>query len=82
MNAINWNNALKEDAFIFAGILATVFSIGLSIWAVVIWQGTGFAELIPEITMRIAIPAVSLLMVGVQTIFSGFIMGILKMGGI
>jgi hypothetical protein len=80
VNAVNWNDILKEDAFIFGGIFATIVGIGLSIWAVIIWRGTGFADLIPEITMRIAIPAVSLLMAGVHAIFSGFIMGILKIG--
>lgn len=77
-SSINWNKKLKEDTFIFGGILLTVIGIGLSICALLYWGSQGFSELVPEISMRIAIPAVSVLEIGLQSVFLGFMVGILK----
>ena len=76
--SVDWNKKLNEDIFIFTGIFLTVLGIGLSIYVLLYWKNTGYSELVPEIVMRIAIPAVSLLEIGLQSIFSGFIIGILK----
>lgn len=75
---IDWNKKLKEDALIFVGFILTTLGIALSIYALLYWKRTGYSELIPEIVMRIAIPAVTLLELGIQSIFSGFIIAILK----
>ena len=75
---IDWNKRLKEDRFIFLGLLAAVAGIVLSIVAVSSWKGTGFGELDPEVTMRLTIPAVILIVVGIQSQLSGFIMSIIK----
>lgn len=74
----DWNKRLKEDAFIFMGILLMIIGVALSIYVLLYWRRTGYSELVPEIVMRIAIPAVSLLELGVQSVFSGFIIAILK----
>lgn len=76
--SIDWNQKLKEDVFIFTGILLTIIGIAFSIYVLLYWKNTGYSELVPEIVMRVAIPAVSLLEIGMQLIFSGFIIGILK----
>lgn len=76
--SVNWNEKLKEDRFIFAGIFLMVFGIVLSICALLYWRSTGWSELVPEIVMRITIPAAALVELGVQLIFSGFMIGILK----
>lgn len=76
--SVNWNERLKEDRFIFSGILLTVLGIALSIYALLYWRGIGYSELIPEIVMRIAIPSVSLLEIGLQSLLTGFMIGILK----
>lgn len=77
-SSVNWNERLHEDTFIFGGILLTIAGIVLSICALLYWRNRGYLELVPEITMRIAIPAVSLLEVGLQSIFLGFMIAILK----
>lgn len=75
---LDWNKKLKEDVFIFSGIFLVLAGIGLSVAALFYWKNTGFSKLVPEIAMRIAIPAVSLMQVGIQLMFSGFMIGILK----
>lgn len=76
--SINWNEKLNEDIFIFGGILLAVFGIVLSISALMYWKHTGYSQLVPEVVMRIIIPGASLLEIGLQSVFSGFIIGILK----
>lgn len=56
----------------------TILGVLLSVYAVMYWRHTGYAELKPEIVMRIAIPAASLLELGMQAAFSGFMIGIFK----
>ncbi len=76
--SIDWNKKLKEDIFILGGVLLVVLGIGLSIYAMSIWSSLGFGQLDPERIMRVTIPAVVLIAIGIQSMFSGFIIGILK----
>lgn len=76
--SIDWNRKLKEDLFIFSGIFLTAAGIILSVFALLYWKHTGYSDLLPEVTMRLAIPAATLLELGIQSIFSGFVIGILK----
>lgn len=66
------------DKGIFAGIILTVLGILLSILAVIVWGKNSFGELIPEQIMRIIIPAVTMIAIGIETIFASFFMGILQ----
>lgn len=74
----DWNNRLKEDLFIFLGMLLLTIGIILSIFAVSVWSIVGFGFLVPEQIMRITIPAATLIAIGTQSIFTGFIMSIVK----
>lgn len=76
--SVDWNQILKEDKIIFGGFMVLAVGIILSLFALGIWKGNGFAELIPEVVMRITIPAVACIEIGLQMIFNGFIIGILK----
>jgi hypothetical protein len=54
--------------------------IGGGVWlghAVAGWRAFGFGNLDPRVTMRSVIPGVLLLMLGVQTVFASFFLGIL-----
>jgi len=62
---------------IFVGLLLIFTGLALSGYAIWIWKGTGFGELEPSSVFRIVIPAVFLLIVGVQTILNSFFLGIL-----
>lgn len=76
--SINWNDRLKEDLFIFAGIVLLIAGIAFSISAVSVWRIGGFGPLIPEQIMRITIPAVTMIAIGIQSTFAGFLMSIVK----
>lgn len=78
---MDWNRKLKGDNFISIGFLLVVVGIVLSTYALVYWKQTGYARLLPEIVMKIAIPAVLLLELGIKTLFSGFVIDILKISG-
>ena len=72
------NDRLKGDVFIACGFGLIVVGVILSIIALTIWKKDNFGDLIPENMMRIALPAVTTLTIGVQSLFSGFFVEILK----
>ena len=59
-------------------MLISFLGIALSIAAVSYWKARGYGELILEQIMKITIPAVTMIAIGVQSIFVGFIMSIVK----
>jgi len=75
---IDWNNKIKEDRFIFIGGVFILLGMILSIYTLSMWKHSGYGSLVPEVVMRYAIPAISLMIIGIQSLFSGFLMGILK----
>lgn len=60
-----------ESGLIF-GILMIIAGISGSVLALHKWAGSGFGALLPEEMMRITIPSVTLLIVGMQTVFASF----------
>lgn len=56
--------------FVFAGMGLSAVSFG-------IWANTQFGDLVPNEIMRLVIPAVTCLIVGMQIIFSSFFMGMI-----
>lgn len=77
-NSIDWNQKINEEVFIFSGAILAIAGIAAGIYTLIYWKHTGYSNLIPEIVMRIAIPAAALFEIGLQALFSGFVMGILK----
>jgi len=63
--------ALSGLAIILIGIIMTVI-------ALILWGRESFGELNPESFMRLTIPAVTLIAIGVQLAFSGFFIDILR----
>jgi hypothetical protein len=78
-DGLDWNKKIKEDIFIFTGSILILIGIALSVCALAIWKNAGYSTLTPEYIMRIVIPAVSLMIMGIESLFSGFLMGIFKM---
>lgn len=74
----DWNKRIREDLLIFGGMAAVVLGIILSISALGIWRATGYGDLNPEMIMRRTIPAAALIALGVQSVFAGFVMSIIK----
>ena len=74
----NWNKLVPENTVIACGALLTLAGILLMIYAVIKWHQTGFGDLDPNHIMRIVIPSILLMQVGIESICIGFIIGIVK----
>ena len=74
----DWNHMIREDRIIAIGAGIVILGIVLSIIAVETWKASSMGDLNAEQTMRIVIPAVLCLIVGFQSIFTGFIVGVMK----
>ena len=59
------------------GLLLFLVVIAITIAAFCIWGNTGFGGLSPESMMRITIPAMLLIVVGIEVVFGSFFIGIL-----
>jgi hypothetical protein len=68
-------NAENCTLFGFATVLV---GIAMTVLAFVLWGREAFGALDPEKFMRLTIPAMTLILVGVQLVFSGFFIDILK----
>lgn len=65
------------EAGLLAGAALVTGGLVLSVIALLIWGGTGFDKLDYRDTLRIVIPASTMLMLGVQTILASFFLSIL-----
>jgi hypothetical protein len=68
---------LTLEVGLAVGVLTTLVGIGLLVYAVFLWGQKGFGPLDYRQSMRLVIPAVTLLILGVQTVFSSFFLSIL-----
>jgi glycosyltransferase involved in cell wall biosynthesis len=66
-----------EKSLILGGILSLAGIIG-SIYAVTVWQSLAFGALQPTAMMRIVIPSLTSLAVGIQIIFGSFFLSVLS----
>jgi glycosyltransferase involved in cell wall biosynthesis len=62
---------------IIVGLLLLLAGLGASIFAVQFWGRIAFSDLDPTVSMRIVIPGVTALILGLQVIFSSFFFSIL-----
>ena len=63
---------------IFVGFILFVLGIVMSILGVALWKKESFGQLDPTRIMRLLIPAVTVIIIGVQMIFASFFIGILN----
>jgi len=59
------------------GVIAFVAGLAIAVTQVVIWGSSGFGALDPLDTIRLAVPATLLMILGAQTIMAGMFLGIL-----
>jgi hypothetical protein len=64
---------------IVVGLLLFLTGVGLAAYAVFAWDRRAFGPLNPQETMRVAIPAMLLLILGVQIIFGSFFLSVLAL---
>ena len=72
-----YRNLSPEKAMIFGAVLF-ILGIIMSIAAVIFWQTENFGALDPGKVMRLTIPATVLMVIGIESIFAGFLIGILR----
>lgn len=76
-----WLRAFVErwelEAGLALGFALVVAGLALSAGAVAVWGGTGFEDLDYQDTLRIVLPASTLLVLGVQTLLASFFVSIL-----
>ena len=68
---------IQLETGIIAGTLLLVAGIALSAYALSFWSATSFGPLDPSRTLRLVIPAATLITLGLQTILSSFFLSIL-----
>ncbi|HEV3241026.1 MAG TPA: glycosyltransferase [Casimicrobiaceae bacterium] len=56
------------------GAMSSVVGIGLATYSLSIWINAGFSEIDPRQVMRVAIPSLTLLIIGIEIIFSSFVL--------
>lgn len=65
------------EKLIFIGLLIFLIGLGLGIWVYIIWAKGGFGALFE---VRKSLTAITLMVLGIQIIFTGFFYGILRIG--
>jgi len=68
---------IKLETGIVAGGLLLVAGLALSVFALSFWSATSFGPLDPSRTLRLVIPAATLIVLGLQTVLSSFFLSIL-----
>jgi len=68
---------VKLETGLAVGALLLLGGLGFSIYALSSWRRHFFGPLDPSQTLRLVIPAVTLIMLGLQTVFSSFFFSIL-----
>jgi len=64
---------------VIAGLMMTIVGLAALTAAILIWQRARFGSLDPRVTMRVVIPSVVVMALGIQTIFASFFLSILGM---
>jgi glycosyltransferase involved in cell wall biosynthesis len=69
---------VSVESSALVGVIAFLIGFGIAISQLVLWSNSGFGALDPVDTMRRAVPAALLMILGAQTVMSGMFMGILS----
>lgn len=70
---------LTPESGLAVGLLLLIAGLAGSVAAVLDWRATGFGDLDPARTLRFIIPSGMAILLGGQTIFTGFFLGLLAM---
>jgi glycosyltransferase involved in cell wall biosynthesis len=64
---------------LIAGTLLTLLGLALSIYAVAAWEARSFGALVPSAMLRLIIPAVTAMTLGVETVLASFFLSVLAL---
>ena len=68
---------INLEVGLIIGVILLVLGMGGSLYALYIWNARLYGSLDPAVTMRIVIPSVTALALGVQVVFSSFFLSVL-----
>ena len=68
---------INLEVGLIIGVILFLLGIGGSVYALYIWNARLYGALDPAVTMRIVIPSVTALALGVQVVFSSFFLSVL-----
>lgn len=74
-----WINIFTLEKGLILGGVLTLLGLGGAIYSVWIWMQSSFGPLLPSAMMRIIIPAFTLLVAGVQIVFSSFFACVIRL---
>jgi len=74
----NFLKKITLEKGLIAGIILTIVGFALSIYSIVLWKNAAWGELNPVDVMPITIPAIYLIIIGVQMAFASFFLGVLN----
>ncbi|MFE4469961.1 glycosyltransferase family 2 protein [Leifsonia sp. NPDC056824] len=63
-----------------AGLILFLLGLAIAVVQFGLWAGTGFGAMDASMTLRVAIPAALLMILGAQTIMAGMFLGVLSVG--
>jgi hypothetical protein len=72
-------NKLPLEVGLLTGIASIAMGLGLATYAIGVWGAHSFGTLNPEQSLRVVIPSATLLMLGLQIIFSICLLSILQL---
>lgn len=72
-------NALRLEIGLIAGSICVLTGLGLACSALTHWGHGAFGPLNPEQSLRVVVPSATLLVLGLQIMFSGCLLGILQL---
>ncbi|MDB9417880.1 glycosyltransferase family 2 protein [Microcystis aeruginosa] len=70
---------INLEVGLIIGLILFLLGMGSSLYALYIWNARLYGSLDPAVTMRIVIPSVTALALGVQVIFSSFFLSVLRL---
>ncbi|BAG05769.1 glycosyltransferase family 2 protein [Microcystis aeruginosa] len=70
---------INLEVGLIIGVILLVLGMGGSLYALYIWNARLYGALDPAVTMRIVIPSVTALALGVQVVFSSFFLSVLQL---
>ncbi len=74
----NFLSKITLEKGLIVGVILSIIGFGLTIYSIILWKNREFGALDPVDVMPITIPAIYLIIVGVQLIFASFFLGILN----
>jgi glycosyltransferase involved in cell wall biosynthesis len=72
-----WFKRASLETGLAAGGILLCLGIAAGVYAVVTWHSSGFGHLSPTHALRITLPSITAVMLGVETIFSSFFLSLL-----